>query len=70
MSDTGIIKPLRARVKELDDRVKDLELINKEHQEKNGKLRQEIQDKDKKMSKLKREVAHLSLTNINLQRGR
>jgi len=70
MSDTGIIKPLRARVKELDDRVKDLELINKEHQEKNGKLRQEIQDKDKKMSKLKREVAQLSLTNINLQRGR
>tara|TARA_B110000259_G_scaffold13248_1_gene14059 strand:- start:3051 stop:3263 length:213 start_codon:yes stop_codon:yes gene_type:complete len=70
MSDTGIIKPLRARVKELDDRVKDLELINKEHQEKNGELRQEIQDKDKKMSKLKREVAHLSLTNINLQRGR
>mgnify|MGYP003626843713 FL=1 len=70
MSDTGIIKPLRARVKELDDRVKDLESINKEHQEKNGKLRQEIQDKDKKMSKLKREVAHLSLTNINLQRGR
>ena len=42
MSDTGIIKPLRARVKELDDRVKDLESINKEHQEKNGKLRQEI----------------------------
>ena len=43
---------------------------HQEHQEKNGKLRQEIQDKDKKMSKLKREVAHLSLTNINLQRGR
>ena len=70
MSDTGIIKPLRARVKELDDRVKDLEVINSEHQTKNGQLRQEIQDKDKRMSILKKKVAHLSLTNINLQRGR
>jgi len=70
MSDTGIIKPLRARVKELEDRVKDLDVINSEHQTKNGQLRQEIQDKDKRMSKLKKEVAHLSLTNINLQRGR
>ena len=40
MSDMGIIKPLR-------DRVRDLETINEAHQKKNGQLRQEIQDKDK-----------------------
>ena len=45
MSDMGIIKPLR-------DRVRDLEVINKSHQKKNGQLRVEIQDKDKKINEL------------------
>ena len=41
----GIIKPLR-------DRVRDLEVINEEHRKKNGQLRVEIQDKDKKINEL------------------
>ena len=45
MSDMGIIKPLR-------DRVRDLEVINKAHQKKNGQLRVEIQEKDKKINEL------------------
>ncbi len=45
MSDMGIIKPLR-------DRVRDLEVINEAHQKKNGQLRQEIQDKDKLIKEL------------------
>jgi len=45
MSDMGIIKPLR-------DRVRDLEVINEAHQKKNGQLRQEIQDKDKIIKEL------------------
>jgi TolA-binding protein len=45
MSDMGIIKPLR-------DRVRDLEEINSAHQKKNGQLRQEIQDKNKKIEEL------------------
>ena len=45
MSDMGIIKPLR-------DRVRDLEVINEEHIKKNGQLRVEIQDKDKKINEL------------------
>ena len=45
MSDMGIIKPLR-------DRVRDLEEINNAHQKKNGQLRVEIQDKDKKINEL------------------
>tara|TARA_R110000851_G_scaffold46658_2_gene113599 strand:- start:373 stop:561 length:189 start_codon:yes stop_codon:yes gene_type:complete len=45
MSDMGIIKPLR-------DRVRDLEVINEEHRKKNGQLRVEIQDKDKKINEL------------------
>ena len=45
MSDMGIIKPLR-------DRVRDLETINEAHQKKNGQLRVEIQDKDKKINEL------------------
>jgi len=45
MSDTGIIIPLR-------ERVRDLETINEAHQKKNGQLRQEIQDKDKKINEL------------------
>ena len=45
MSDMGIIKPLR-------DRVRDLEVINEAHQKKNGQLRVEIQDKDKKINEL------------------
>ena len=45
MPDTGIIKPLRQRIK-------DLEEINEAHQNKNGKLRTEIQEKDKKIKEL------------------
>jgi peptidoglycan hydrolase CwlO-like protein len=45
VSDMGIIKPLR-------DRVRDLEVINEAHQKKNGQLRQEIQDKDKLIKEL------------------
>ena len=45
MSDMGIIKPLR-------DRVRDLEVINESHQKKNGQLRVEIQDKNKLIEEL------------------
>ena len=45
MSDTGIIIPLK-------ERIRDLETINLAHQKKNGQLRQEIQDKDKKINEL------------------
>ena len=45
MSDMGIIKPLRQRIK-------DLEEINEAHQKKNGQLRVEIQEKDKKINEL------------------
>ena len=41
----GIIKPLR-------NRVRDLEVINESHQKKNGQLRVEIQEKDKKIKEL------------------
>ena len=49
MGDQGIIKPLR-------DRVRDLETINNEHQKKNGQLRVEIQDKDKKIKELEEQI--------------
>jgi len=49
MSDMGIIKPLR-------DRVRDLEVINEAHQKKNGQLRVEIQDKDKLIKILKEKI--------------
>jgi archaellum component FlaC len=45
MSDQGIIKPLR-------DRVRDLEQINNAHQKKNGQLRVEIQEKNKQIEEL------------------
>ena len=45
VSDTGIIIPLR-------ERIRDLEVINLAHQKKNGQLRVEIQDKDKKINEL------------------
>ena len=45
MSDVGIIKPLR-------DRVRDLETINEAHQKENGQLRVEIQEKNKKIEEL------------------
>ena len=45
VSDMGIIKPLR-------DRVRDLENINEEHRKKNGQLRVEIQDKNKLIEEL------------------
>ena len=41
----GIVKPLR-------ERVKDLEEINEAHQKKNGQLRVEIQNKNKKIEEL------------------
>ena len=49
MSDMGIIKPLR-------ERVRDLEEINSAHQKKNGQLRQEIQDKDKLIKELEEQI--------------
>jgi len=49
MSDMGIIKPLR-------NRVRDLEVINESHQKKNGQLRVEIQDKDKLIKELEEKI--------------
>ncbi len=49
MNDQGIIKPLRQRIK-------DLEVINLAHQKKNGQLRVEIQDKDKKIKELEEQI--------------
>ena len=49
MGDMGIIKPLR-------ERIRDLEEINSAHQKKNGQLRQEIQDKDKLIKELKERI--------------
>jgi TolA-binding protein len=49
MSDMGIIKPLR-------DRVRDLEVINEAHQKKNGQLRVEIQDKNKLIEELEEKI--------------
>ena len=49
MSDTGIIIPLR-------ERIRDLENINEEHRKKNGQLRQEIQDKDKIIKELTEKI--------------
>jgi len=49
MSDTGIIIPLK-------ERIRDLETINLAHQKKNGQLRQEIQDKDKLIKKLQEKI--------------
>ena len=49
MSDIGIIKPLR-------DRVRDLENINEEHRKKNGQLRVEIQDKNKLIEELEEKI--------------
>ena len=45
----GIIKPLRQRIK-------DLEEINEAHQKKNGQLRVEIQEKDKKIKELQEQI--------------
>ena len=45
MSEQGIIKPLRQRIA-------DLEEINLAHQKKNGQLRVEIQETDKKIEEL------------------
>ena len=49
MSDMGIIKPLRQRIK-------DLEEINEAHQKKNGNLRVEIQEKNKKIKELQEQI--------------
>ena len=59
MSDTGIIIPLRARIK-------DLEVINLANQKENGKLRQEIQDKDKEIKDLKQQTIQLGLDKFEL----
>ena len=49
MSDTGIIIPLK-------ERIRDLENINEAHQKNNGQLRQEIQDKDKLIKELQEKL--------------
>ena len=49
MSDMGIIKPLR-------DRVRDLEQINKEHQKLVGNLQSQLKDKDKKIDELQERI--------------
>ena len=49
VSDTGIIIPLK-------ERIRDLETINLAHQKKNGQLRQEIQDKDKLIKELQEKL--------------
>ena len=49
MSNMGIIKPLRQRIE-------DLEEINEAHQKKNGQLRVEIQEKDKKIKELQEQI--------------
>jgi predicted RNase H-like nuclease (RuvC/YqgF family) len=49
VSDTGIIIPLK-------ERIRDLETINEAHQKKNGQLRQEIQDKDKLIKELQEKL--------------
>ena len=49
MSDMGIIKPLR-------DRVRDLEQINKEHQKLVGNLQTQLKDKDKKIDELQERI--------------
>ena len=59
MSDTGIIIPLR-------ERIKGLEVINEAHQKKNGQLRQEIQDKDKVIKDLKQQTIQLGLDKFEL----
>jgi len=59
MSDSGIIIPLR-------ERIKDLEVINEAHQKKNGQLRQEIQDKDKVIKDLKQQTIQLGLDKFEL----
>ena len=50
-SEQGIIKPL-------SQRIADLEEINKSHQKKNGQLRVEIQDKDKKIKELEEQITN------------
>lgn len=59
MSDSGIIIPLR-------DRIRDLETINFAHQSMNGQLRQEIQDKDLEIKKLKQQTIQLGLDKFEL----
>ena len=59
VSDSGIIIPLR-------DRIRDLETINSAHQKKNGQLRQEIQDKDKIIKELKQQTIQLGIDKFEL----
>tara|TARA_R100000664_G_C2753566_1_gene140998 strand:- start:2332 stop:2520 length:189 start_codon:yes stop_codon:yes gene_type:complete len=49
MSDMGIIKPLRQRIK-------DLEQINNDHQKINGKLQIEIKEKNKIIEELEEKI--------------
>ena len=59
VSDSGIIIPLR-------DRIRDLETINEAHQKKNGQLRQEIQDKNKIIKDLKQQTIQLGIDKFEL----
>ena len=59
MSDSGIIIPLK-------ERIRDLETINSAHQKKNGQLRQEIQDKDKIIKDLKQQTIQLGIDKFEL----
>ncbi len=49
MSDMGIIKPLR-------NRIRDLEQINKEHQKLVGNLQTQLKDKNKKIDELQERI--------------
>ena len=59
VSDSGIIIPLK-------ERIRDLETINEAHQKKNGQLRQEIQDKDKIIKDLKQQTIQLGIDKFEL----
>ena len=59
MSDSGIIIPLK-------ERIRDLETINLAQQKKNGQLRQEIQDKDKIIKDLKQQTIQLGIDKFEL----
>ena len=59
VSDSGIIIPLR-------DRIRDLETINEAHQKKNCQLRQEIQDKNKIIKDLKQQTIQLGIDKFEL----
>ncbi len=59
MSDSGIIIPLK-------ERIRDLETINLAHQEKDCQLREEVQDKDKIIKDLKQQTIQLGIDKFEL----